>query len=328
MELEQHIVFVKWNEDNCRYPLRIQVEPAYKPRLVVSRKDREEVYAKNYGSPMAVLVDDFLYAGNDEVILEIANDGIGSLEYEIAPEKEYDWLEISSLKGAVESQEEITLRCNREKLAGGIQNARLLIKDSETVVAVEIRAKKTVTQGLPPMTFLENNGVIVMEANHFCGKKDTPSAGFIELKNYGRSGAGMKVFPATADFCEHDEKPSLSYRFLAEESGDYTAEIWMTPSNPLQNKRPLRFTLTAQGQEQVITAVPADFMAGSNSDKRWCDGVLDQIRISKAPLTLEKGVREIAIGALEAGLALERVLVYRHPPPASYLGPPESFHTQ
>jgi len=335
MELEQHIGFIKWNEDNSRYPLRLQVEPAYKPRLVVSRKDREEVYSKTYGNPMTVLVDDFLYADNDEVILEIANDGIGSLEYEIKPEKEYDWLQISSLKGTVESQEEIILRCDRQKLAGETQNARLLIKDSETAVAVEIKARKPVAQGLPPMTFLENSGLVVMEANHFCGKKDAAdkAAGFIELKNYGRSGSacgggGMKVFPTTAVFGERDEKPSLSYRFLVEESGDYTVEVWMSPANPLENKRPLRFTLTAQGgQEQVITAVPADFMAGSHSDKRWNEGALDQIRISRGQIKLEKGVREIAIGALEAGLVLERVLVYRTGcgPLPSYLGPPESF---
>jgi len=327
MELEQHIGFVKWNEDNSRYPLRLQVEPADKPRLTVSRKDREEVYTRNYGSPMAVLVDDFLYMGNDEVILEIANDGTGSLEYVIEPEKEYGWLEISSLKGTVGSQEEIVLRCDRQKLTGEIQNARLLIKDSETVVAVEIKAKKIVIQDLPPMTFLGNNGVIVMEANHFCGKKDTPAAGFAELKNYGRSGMGMKVFPTTANFDERDEKPSLAYRFLIEEPGNYTAEIWTAPSNPLQNKRPLRFTLASQGAGQIITAVPADFMAGSHSDKRWNDGALNQIRISKAPLTFEKGVREIEIGALEAGLVLERVLVYRtgREPLESYLGPPESF---
>jgi hypothetical protein len=336
MELEQHIGFVKWNEDNCRYPLRVQVEPAYKPRMVVSRKDREEIYTKTYGGPMTMLVDDFLYAGNDEVILEIANDGIGSLEYEIIPDNEYDWLHISSrgqqsLKGKVESQEEIILRRDREKLTGEIQNARLLIKDKETVVAVEIKAKKTILQGLPPMTFLENNGVIVMEANHFCDKKEAPrpAAGFIELKNYGRSGGiGMKVFPTTANFSERDKKPSLCYRFFIEEAGDYTAEIWMAPANSVENKRPLRFTLAAQGKQQVITAVPADFMAGNSSDKRWSDGALDQIRVSKASLKFEKGVREIEIGALEAGLVLERVLIYRNgkTPLASYLGPPESFY--
>jgi hypothetical protein len=96
----------------------------------------------------------------------------------------------------------------------------------------------------------------------------------------------------------------------------------------VQNKRPLRFTLTSQGTQQIITAVPADFLAGSNADKRWCDGVLNQIRICKASLSLEKGVREIAIGALEAGLVLERVLIYRDgkAPHDSYLGAPSTWH--
>jgi len=327
MELEQHIGFVRWNEDNCRYPLRYQVEPAYKPRMVVSRKDREMIFTKTYGRPMTVLVDDFLYAGNDEVVLEIANDGTGSIEYAINFEKECGWLELSSVKGTVESQEEVLLRCNRQKLTGEIQSARLFIRDRETVVAVEIRAKNTDTKDLPPMTFLENNGVIVMEANHFCGKKDAPGGGFTELKNYGRSGAGMKVMPTTIDSGERDEKPSLTYRFFIEEAGNYTIEIWTAPTNPVQSKRPLRFVLLdPRGGEEIITAVPADFRAGNSADRRWSGGVLDQIRVCKAQLALEKGVREISIAALEAGLVLERVLIYAEgkAPPPSYLGPPES----
>jgi len=340
MELEQHIGFVKWNEDNCRYPLRLQVEPSYKPRMVISRKDREEVYTKNYGSPMIVLVDDFLYAGNDEVILEIANDGTGDLHYIIEPEKELNWLQISSVKGTVDDQEEIMLRVNRQMLTGEVTSARLLVKeveipgavvvDGKSVVVIEVRARNTDTTGISPMTFLENNGIIVMEANHFCAKKDTAMGGFIELKNYGRSGAGMKVFPTTADFTEQDEKPLCIYRFLIEESGAYTAEIWITPANSVQNNRPLRILLTASpGNDQIITAVPADCRAGSPSDKRWSAGVLNQIRVCTAPLTFEKGVREIAVGALEAALVLERLLIYRDgkAPLESYLGPPESVHT-
>jgi hypothetical protein len=326
MELEQHIGFVKWNDDNYRYPLRVQVEPAHKPRLSVTRKDREDVFSKAYGAPMTIYVDDFLYAGNDEVILEIANDGIGSLDYVIEPERKYNWLSISSMSGTIESLEEITLRCNRQGLTDEIQNARLLIKDEETVVAVEIKAKNPITKNLPPMTFLENNGVIVIEANRFCEKKDVPSAGFIELKNYGRSGVGMKVYPTTACFTEHDDIPALKYRFLIEEAGKYTAEVWTTPTNPIQNKRPLRFRFESSRTSQIITAVPDDFMAGSPSDQRWCEGVLNNIRVNKIPLTLEKGVQEISIGALEAALVLEKVLIYKEgrEPLNSYLGPPAS----
>ncbi|MDR0504153.1 MAG: glycosyl hydrolase 115 family protein [Treponema sp.] len=342
MELEQHIGFVKWNDDNCRYPLRIQVEPAHKPRMVVSRRDSERIYSKTYGNPETIIINDFLYEGVNSVILEIANDGIGAINYTIEAKDEYDWLEISSRKGTVESQEEIIIGCNRQKLSGEIQTARLLIKDGETVVAAEIKAKTVNTQNLPSMTFLENDGVIAIQANHFCAKKDVLAGRFTELKNYGRSGCGMKVFPVTADFsgdsgAVNAEKPVLSYRFLIDEPGSYTAEVWTTPVNSVQNKRPLRFTLSVcaapagcAANEQVITAVDTGFRAGHPGHKEWCRGVLDNIRVCKTEFKLEKGVQEISIGAMEAGLVLERILIYRkgNQPPASYLGPPESFYVK
>jgi len=338
MELEQHIGFVKWNEDNCRYPLRYQVEPAYKPRMVVSRKDRNEIYTKTYGKPMTIYIDDFLYAENDEVILEIANDGIGALDYEIRQERLNNWLELSTTRGRVESSNEIILRCNRKNLLNEIQIAKLKIMDNETAVAVEIRARAVDTSSLPQMTFLENNGVITINANHFCGKKDVNGCGFTELKNYGRSGCGMKVFPVTADFskCAADkDRPSINYRFLIEETNDYIVEVWTTPTNPVQNKSSLRFVLSdSRGKSHVITAVSSDFRAGSPSDSKWCQGVLDNIRINLASFTFEKGVQEISVGVMEAGLVLERILIYKIDPNVSinktmplisYLGPPESF---
>jgi hypothetical protein len=331
MELEEHIGFVTWNDDNCRYPLRVQVEPFHIPRMLVTRKDSRKVYHKTYGKPMTIMVPDFLYEGNSEVILEIANDGVGSINYVIEADKECDWLEISAPKGTVSFQEEVTLRCKREKLTDEIQSVRLLIKDSATVVAVEIKAKANNTKTLPIMTFLENNGVIVIEAGHFYDKKDTAAGGFIKLENYGRSGTGMKVFPVTANFKSAGEKPSLTYRFLTEEAGEHIVEIWMTPTNPVKIKSPLRFLLKdSKGSAQEITAVNADYNAGSNSDRQWCQGVLDNIRISKAILVLEKGLQEITIEALDANLILERLLIYRksHEPLSSYLGPPESFYVK
>ena len=321
MDLEQHIGFTKWNEDGCRYPLRYRVEPFHKPRMLISRADEEPIYDKQYGPPMRLVIDDFMYAGNEEVILEIANDGIGCFEYNIEIIQTYDWLEISSTNGSVEYQEEIILRCDRSKLSGETRTAKLLIKDGETTVAVEIKAKAINTENLPLMTFLENNGVIAMNANHFCNKKDAVSGGFTELKNYGRSGTGMKVFPTTVDFTESDERPELTYRFLIEKAGNYSVEVWTTPTNSVQNKRPLRFTLNGQS----VTAVDENFKAGSPGDANWCKGVLDNIRKTKTKLHFEAGVNEITIGALEAGLVLERILIFKNSYAKSYLGSPESI---
>ncbi|MCL2694612.1 MAG: glycosyl hydrolase 115 family protein, partial [Oscillospiraceae bacterium] len=291
MELEQHIGFVKWNDDGYKYPLRVQVEPTHRARMSVSRADREKVLTKEYGKPPTIKVHDFLYAGNDEVILEVANDGVGSLDFTVQADKDYDWLKITpSSASGVEVQQEVILRCDRSKLTEKTQTARLLIKDKATTVAVEVKARADDTAGLPPMTFLENNGVIVIEANHYCRKNDVKAGGFVELLPYGRSGAGMKVFPTTVDFTEKDKKPTLTYKLLIPDEGNYIAEIWTTPTNSVQNKRPLRLMLSCADGGQVVTTVPADFRAGSPGDPRWCQGVLDNIRVSKAEIRLEKGV--------------------------------------
>jgi hypothetical protein len=340
MECASHVGFVRWNEDGCRYPQKILIEPVNKPRMIVSRKDSDKIYTKTYGNPMTIEVDDFLFAGNDSVVLEIANDGKGKLDYVIEPDGKYDWLEVSSSKGKVEFQEEITLELKRQNLTEEIQTAKLLIKNKDATVAVDVSAKNVNLKDLPPMTFLENKGVIVMEANHFCGRQDVLGCGFIELKNYGKNCftnggsiaycAAMKVFPTTVSFSEEDDKPILSYRFLIENAGDYTAEIWTTPTNSIQKNRPLRCLLKdAKGNSHIITCVPSDFRAGDPYDQRWGEGVLNNIRKNEVSLSFEKGVKEISIGALEAGLVLEKLLIYRKNkrPLKSYLGPPESFYT-
>jgi len=330
MELSQHIGFVKWNSDNCRYPLRIQVEPANKPRMVVSRKDREEIYTKTYGNPMTIKIHDFLYAGSEKVILEIANDGTGCLNYTIESDKQYDWLHISSIKGTVESQEDIIISCDRNKITSAVQTARILIKDGETTVAAEIKAKAIDAKELPPMTYLSNSGVIAIHADKFCAKKDVQSAGFIELKNSGRNGSSMKVFPTTVDFGEKDKKPSLTYRFLIEEAGEHIIKIKTTPTNPVQSSRSIHLSLSYLNNEKIIATIPADYKPGSYLPKDWSKGVLNNIRSTETSLAFEKGVQEITIGALEAGLVLERILIYKksNTPLQSYLGPPESYHTK
>lgn len=331
MELEAHIGFTKWNDDNYRYPPRIYVEPVHKPRMKVSRKDSEFTAVKNYGPPMSIEVNDFLYEGNKEVVIEIANDGIGHVNYTIETEsggEQFGWLSVTPLSGSVETQAEVILRCDREKLPVKEQCAKLIIKDGETTIAVLVKGKAVNKALLPEKTFLENNGIITMEANHFCKIHNTVKGSFCELSGYGRSGCGMKVFPTTVDFNENEDKPSLSYRFFTEHAGEHIIEVWAAPTNSVKNKRPLRFMLTEQcGKTQILTLVTGDFMAGDNRERAWCDGVLKNIRVVKASAVFEKGVGEITIGALEAGFVLERILIYRNgnEPKVSYLGPEESF---
>ena len=166
-----------------------------------------------------------------------------------------------------------------------------------------------------------------MEAHHWALRHDTERGGFKELKGYGRSGYGMKVFPVTQDFGTEEDGPSLTYRFYLEKGGDYNIEGWSAPVNSVQDKRPLRLAVEAGGVRQTAEVIPADFRAGDPGDKRWCQGVLDQVRVTKVLAALPAGLQTLTLCALEAGLVAERILVYPADKklPQSYLGPQESF---
>ena len=333
MQLAPHIGFTRWNEDGCRYPYVCLMEPVQKPRMSVSRSDGDMVFLKNYGGPSVISVPDFQSAGCEKVSLEIANDGIGFFRFQIRPEtgEMPDWLRVSSVSGEVEQLQQVELHCLRDKLPEGTSSLRLLVSDGETTVAVDITASAPERMGLPEGTFLPMNGVVTMDADHYVSKSDTNRGAFQTIKGYGRYGVGVKVLPSTADFSEKEERPMLDYRFWVPQEGDYRVELLAAPTNSPVNGRAMRVSVdNGLGEQQILTLVDEDFKAGDNREWRWCQGVLDQIRVVSAVMHFEEGVQQVTVGALEAGLVLERVRVY----PVgmklqeSYLGPEESWRVQ
>ena len=333
MELEQHVGFTKWNDDGWRYPLQMVVEPVTKPRMSVSRADDAFLAVKNYGAPMCIRIPDFLSEGVEFVELEISNDGVGSLHYQIRPEtgEMPEWLHLSSMEGDVEELVKVSVCCDRTALKAKPEEVRLLVSDGDTTVAVEIKARKTECDSLPAGTHMPINGVVIMRAENWCDKKDVKGAAFTYLRRHGRSRGAMKVLPSTADFTEKTEAPKLTYSFFAEEAGEYMVELWTSPVNPSENKRPLTALVSnGQGQEKLFEILSSEYAPGEFRDRIWSEGVLNQIHKTVGTLPFEQGVQNITLQAVEPGLVLEKILIYqtKNKPKASYLGPLESFQSE
>ena len=333
MQLASHIGFTKWNEDGYRYPIICRTQAVHRPRMSVSRVDEQDVATKNYFGPSIIKVDDFMYPDCDEVKVEIANDGVGYLKYTIkAKEGEIpSWLELSSTEGEVVAHEYLTIRCNREKLTSDEENVCLIVSDGDTRSAFDIYAKKTDLSQLPEMTFVSSKDAIVMGAEHYCDKKDVENGSFQVIKDYGKYSAGLKVFPSTSAFSEGDDRPEVSYQFLIEEEGIYTVELMVAPTNSVVNKQSVNVMVDNNlGDKTKVELVASDFRAGESSDPRWGMAVLDQIRIKKVDMPFKKGVQRLTIGAMEAGVVLERIRIYKNDSciKESYLGPEESVCVQ
>jgi len=328
MEQEAHIGFIVWNEDGCKLPLRTYVYPWKEPRLSASRADAAPVYGKKYGAPMVIRADDFCDAGVSRVELEIANAGVGELNFHI--EAEADWLQVSPSSGTVCDIGYVALDCDRSKLTEDVQHCTLTIIADDCKVLVDVHAKKHAPNAKP--AYMPVKKVVTIDAPHFCDHHDVDGAAFRVLPGYGRSGnqslagGAVKVYPNTAAFAPDADAPSLTYRFFAEEAGEHICELWLTPTSPVQPKTAMRCTLEIGGEKQLITCVPDDYRAGENSDPRWCHAMVNHIRKVKMAIHCEKGLNEITIGAVDPNLILERILIYPagHVMPESYLGPQES----
>ena len=260
-------------------------------------------------------------------MLEIANAGQGILTWRI--EGDADWLTVDARSGKLSERPEhdldyVALRCDRSKLTEAVQRCTLSIIADDATVNVAVSARRHPANAQP--AYMPVQKVVTIDANHFCHKHDVEGAAFRILPGYGRSGNAVKVYPNTAAFQPGEDAPSVTYRFFAEAEGDYTCELWLTPTSPVRPSAPMRCTLSVGGESQLVTCVPADYRPGENSDSRWCEAMVNHIRKVKATIRCTQGLNEVTLGAVDPNLILERILIYPvgHRLPDSYLGPAES----
>lgn len=332
MEMAQHVGFTKWNEDGYRYPLISRVRPVHRPRMSVSRADQEWIGVKNYGAPQVIAVPDFRYAGAEPVRIEIANDGVGSFDYQVKAERPGGalpaWLQVSPLEGTCRELSVVTLSCREELLPKEPETVRLLIQGDDAVVAVEVTGQRQSREGMPQGTYLERQGMIIMDAAGYVRKKDTEKGGYRLIQGYGKYGSGVKVFPSTAAFAQEEEKPSLTWQFWIAQAGEYQVDLLVAPTNSVVSRQGMYVLVKNGAGEQRRAEITApDFRAGESSDPRWAQGVLDQIRVCSVRLPFEAGLQQLTLEALEAGVVLEQIRIHspQAQPQPSYMGPRTSL---
>ncbi|EET58608.1 hypothetical protein BRYFOR_09444 [Marvinbryantia formatexigens DSM 14469] len=337
MELEQHIGFVNWNDEDWRYPVQHVLTLPQKPRLTVSRADGTGSYTNQY-FPKPLVIDDFCYAGKEKVTIQIANGGTGSVEWKISGA--CDCLEFSAREGSTELLDEVEITFLREKLpVGQSAECECRISTETEYVPLRILCRNESLAAVPFGAYVMQNGLCAADAAGFSvkfgGMCADGRAAFEKLEDYGKYGSGMKVFPTTAVYKKADwedgSAPSLLYEIWAEEEQDCILELRTSPANPLVNGGLLQTGVRVNEEEiQTLTLTGPDYRGGDPDCEAWCTAVLDQEHRAELPVHIRKGVNKITLYAGDAGVVLERLLVYApdKKPLPSYMGPETSFRKQ
>ncbi len=190
--------------------------------------------------------------------------------------------------------------------------------------------------------FYESDHYVSIEAAHFTAKsgagRTSEDVHWVDIPDYGATLSGITILPVTAaSILPPDPAPTLDYRMFLTDSGKCSIEAVLAPTLNFVPGRGLRYALSFDDQPPQIVDALAD-----NSQHAWEDAVSDGVRKVVTPCNLAApGYHTLYFRMVDPGVVLEKLVIAfpnlaaRFPgmsapaepaAPASYLGPPESYH--
>ena len=331
MELASHIGFTNWNDEDWRYPVRHIIRLPKKPRLVVTRADKTQHYTNQY-FPITLVIDDFVVSSSKKAKIQIANGGQGSVKWKIqegarkvgldgiahesGEGSRCEWLEFSQISGETALQDEVEISLKEENLPLGEEvSCSFEIKTETEFVPVLVKALQKDTSVLPEGAFLAEHGMFVIDAVHYADKQaglyEGEAVEFEELYDFGKYQSGIKAFPVTSSFDSKENAPSVTYELYSEEEKDCFLNLYTSPANPLIYGGKLSVEVSVnEGAGKLVEFTKAGYKGGEPGCIPWEQAVLNQEHVGSTEISLKKGLNKITVFAREAGMVLERLVVY------------------
>lgn len=331
MELASHIGFTNWNDEDWRYPVRHIVRLPKKQRLVVTRADKTQHYTNQY-FPITLVIDDFVVSSSKKAKIQIANGGQGSVKWKIqegarkvgldgiahesGEGSRCEWLEFSQISGETTLQDEVEISLKEENLPLGEEvSCSFEIKTETEFVPVLVKALQKDTSALPEGAFLAEHGMFVIDAVHYADKQaglyEGEAVEFEELYDFGKYQSGIKAFPVTSSFDSKENAPSVTYELYSEEEKDCFLNLYTSPANPLIYGGKLSVEVSVnEGAGKLVEFTKAGYKGGEPGCIPWEQAVLNQEHVGSTEISLKKGLNKITVFAREAGMVLERLVVY------------------
>ena len=235
------------------------------------------------------------------------------------------WVKLSSTSGSLSSEQRLTASIDWANLPGG-ENPTSAIRVHQGSNTISI----PVTVWNPGLTmttdFIEENGAVVMEAEHASAFHAGTDASWIPLPNLGRGDGSMIVKPASAPSRTTPAQivanaPSLEYSFYLRTPGTHQVEAVFLPALSLNNDRGRRYAVSVDGATPTIVSLSAESGSGST----WSRSVVrSTIKGSSTHTFGSSGNHTLKIWMVDPGLVLDRIGVHTMPTPYTYHGLRES----
>ena len=174
------------------------------------------------------------------------------------------WIVLSETAGQMKKDKRLWVSVDWSKAPNGTNAGEIKISGAGGTVSVKIVAfnpsepTRDSLQG-----FVEGDGCVSMEAEHFTRNLDAGANRWIRIPDYGHTLSAMRADgPADVLATPGKDSPCLEYKMYLFSTGKVEVESTVGPTLNFLAGRPLRYAVSFDDEApQVITIVPANFNA-------------------------------------------------------------------
>ncbi|MBU2887978.1 glycosyl hydrolase 115 family protein [Gilvimarinus agarilyticus] len=257
--------------------------------------------------------------------LEVFNTGAKNLNYKL--EAKNDWIKLSSTEGSVQYEEKIFVSVDWEKVPAGQTEGEILLSSTSSQ-SFTIKVPLRINMPNKASGFVENRGIVSMEATSFQRKKEVKGISWELIPNLGRTGSAVTTLPVTASTKEPGKNtPYLEYQIVLLDSGTFDLQTWFSPTLNFQKDEGLIYAISIDGGKlQVMNLHENAKAADWTYPDWWNNAVTDNLmKQSVMQQKLSAGQHTLKYYMLDPGMVLEKITLYKKGvDTASYLGAPES----
>ncbi|MGO9584866.1 MAG: glycosyl hydrolase 115 family protein [Limisphaerales bacterium] len=253
----------------------------------------------------------------------------GKTPFEFTATASDPWIVLDETKGTVEKDRRLWISVDWNKASKDMTSGTVTLAGAGTNVTVKVNAfNPTEVTRDSLQGFMEGDGFVSIEAEHYTRKIDAGTNRWIKIDDYGRTLSGMRTeAPVDAPSAiPGKDSPRLEYQMYLFSTGKVDVAAILAPTLNFVPGRGLCYAVSFDDQApQVVTLVPQKYSA-QNGNRNWEKSVEDNARYGHTthPLT-KSGYHTLKFWMVDPGIVLQKLVVDLGGVKPSYLGPPESY---
>jgi hypothetical protein len=279
------------------------------------------------GAPGNAVLPKFDTFNQQRHFIDVFNKGKAPFEFTAAASQ--SWILLSETKGTVVKDKRLWISVDWSKASKGMTSGMVTLIGTSNSVTVKVNAFNPAEVTRDSLQgFVEGDGFVSIEAEHYTKKTDTGANRWIKIDDYGRTLSGMRAMaPVDAPGATPGkDSPCLEYQMYLFSTGKVEVAAILAPTLNFVPGRGLRYAVSFDDEApQVVILVPEKYNA-HNGNRDWEKSVEDNARYGHTTHTLAKsGYHTLKFWMVDPGVVLQKLVVDTGGVKPSYLGPPESY---